>query len=278
MIYDRGMNLDSALATLAIDPSAPLDIAELALALARDEYPALDVESELADLAAMAREVKPRLRGGLSAQVEALCRYLFHEQGFVGNARDYDDPRNSYLNDVLERRTGLPIALSVVTVAVATRAGLRVAGVGLPGHFVVKAVGRGQEIFFDPFNAGRVLSVEQCGVLMAGYGVSPAAMPDALAAVPVGHIVARMLRNLQGVYLQRRDYPRAARIIGRLCQLAPGDLARRRDLGSALLQAGKAGQAIEHLAAYLAGDPPPVDHKAIRELLDEAKGAVARWN
>ena len=87
-----------------------------------------------------------------------------------------------------------------------------------------------------------------------------------------------MLRNLKGVYLQRRDFPRAARVIGRLCQLAPGDLGRQRDLGSALLQAGKPGQAIEHLAAYLAGDPPPVDRKAIRELLDEAKGAVARWN
>ena len=75
-----------------------------------------------------------------------------------------------------------------------------------------------------------------------------------------------------------RNHGNAARVIGRLCQLAPGDLGRRRDLGSALLQAGKAGQAIEHLAAYLAADPPPIDGKAIRELLDEAKGAVARWN
>lgn len=278
MIYDGGMDLDIALGTLAADPAAPLDIAELALALARDEYPALDVESELADLSAMAREVKPRLRGGLSAQVEALCRYLFHEQGFVGNARDYHDPRNSYLNDVLERRTGLPITLSIVTAAVATRAGLHVVGVGLPGHFIVKAMGRGEEIYFDPFHSGRVLSVEQCGVLMAGYGTSFEATPDALAAVPVGHIVARILRNLEGVYLHRRDFPRAVRVIGRLRQLTPHDTSKQRDLGSALLQSGKPGQAIEHLAAYLATDPPPVDGKAVRELLDEAKGAVARWN
>ena len=278
MIYDGGMDLDSALGTLAADPAAPLDIAELALALARDEYPTLDVESELADLLAMAREVKPRLRGGLSAQVEALCRYLFHEQGFVGNARDYHDPRNSYLNEVLARRTGLPITLSVITAAVATRAGLHVVGVGLPGHFIVKAVGRGEQILFDPFNSGRTLSIEQCAALMAGYGASPEATPDALAAVPVGHIVARMLRNLEGVYLQRRDFPRAARVIARLCQLAPDDLGKRRDLGSALLRAGKPGQAITHLSAYLGADPPPVDTGAIRELLDEAKGAVARWN
>ena len=272
------MDLDSALETLAIDPSAPLDIAELALALARDEYPTLDIESELADLSAMAREVKPRLRGGLSAQVEALCRYLFHEQGFVGNSRDYHDPRNSYLNEVLARRTGLPITLSVITAAVATRAGFHVVGVGLPGHFVVKAVGRGEEILFDPFHSGRILSVEQCNTLAASYGTSIEGDLEALAVVPPGHIIARMLRNLEGVYLRARDFPRAVRIIGRLCQLAPADLSKRRDLGSALLQADKPGQAIGHLAAYLAADPPPIDSGVIRKLLDEAKGLIARWN
>jgi regulator of sirC expression with transglutaminase-like and TPR domain len=272
------MNLDLALATLAADPAAPLDVAEVALMLARDEYPALDVESELADLSAMARELKPRLRGGLSAQVEALCRYLFHEQGFAGNSRDYHDPRNSYLNEVLARRTGLPITLSVVTAAVAARAGLHVEGVGLPGHFIVKAVHRNEEIFLDPFHGGRRLSLADCASLVATVSSTFEVTPDMLAAVPAGAVVERMLRNLEGVYLRRRDYPRAARVIGRLCQLAPGDVCRRRDLGTALLQSGKPGQAIDHLATYLAGDPPPVDSASIRDLLDQASGEVARWN
>src|SRR5207245_2321666 len=124
---------------------------ELALGLARDEYPDLDVEAYLSELAGMAHEAARYLRGGLEARVTGLCRYLFHEMGFRGNQQDYYDPRNSYLNQVLDRRTGIPIALSVVAMAVGNRAGLEVVGVGLPGHFVVKAVADGQEILFDPF-------------------------------------------------------------------------------------------------------------------------------
>src|SRR5438552_9193243 len=103
------MNLDDALTILAANPSAPLDLAEVALHLARDEYADLDVEAYLAELDGMAHEARRYLRGDLAARVTGLCRYLFHEMGFHGNARDYYDARNSYLNDVLERRTGIPI-------------------------------------------------------------------------------------------------------------------------------------------------------------------------
>src|SRR2546421_3705539 len=130
------MNLDTALQLLSETPAAPFDLAELALLIARDEYPSLDVEAELLELAAMAHELRPRLRGRLAARVAALSRYLFHEQGFEGDRRDYYDPRNSYLNDVLIRRVGLPISLSILAIGVGTRAGLEVCGVGLPGHFV----------------------------------------------------------------------------------------------------------------------------------------------
>src|SRR5262249_22357853 len=108
------MNLDAALQRLADNPAAPLDLAELALHLARDEHPDLDVEAGLAELAAMAHEARRSLRGDLAARVTGLCRYLFHEMGFRGNTREYYDPRNSYLNEVLDRRTGIPISLSVV--------------------------------------------------------------------------------------------------------------------------------------------------------------------
>src|SRR5260370_41619798 len=124
------MNLDHALSLLARDPAAPLDLAELALTLARDEYADLDVEAYLAELDGMAREAQAYLGGNLEARVRGLCRYLFHEMGFHGNANAYYDPRNSYLNDVLDRRTGIPITLSAVAIAVGKRAGLDVAGVG----------------------------------------------------------------------------------------------------------------------------------------------------
>src|SRR5437762_3204412 len=111
------MNLDTALPLLAQNPRASLDVAELALLVARDEFANLDVESELAELAAMAHELRPQLRGPLPSRVRALSRYLFHEQGFHGNESDYYDPANSYLNEVLIRRTGLPISLSILAMA-----------------------------------------------------------------------------------------------------------------------------------------------------------------
>jgi regulator of sirC expression with transglutaminase-like and TPR domain len=273
------MDLDTVLPILAEDPSAPLDLAELALSVARDEYPQLDIEAELAELAAMAREIKPRLRGGLVTRVEALSRYLFHEQGFQGNERNYSDPRTSYLNDVLTRRTGLPITLSMVSIIVGNRAGLEVAGVGLPGHFIVKAQSRGEEVYFDPFHGGRILSLVDCEALVERVIGTPfEATPDALSAVPVGYMIQRMLTNLKGVYLQQRDYPRIVRVVVRLCQLCPEDETQIRDLGTALLQAGRPGKAIDALETYLMFDPPPEDSRSVRELLDQARGQVARWN
>src|SRR4029077_13286002 len=137
---------------------------------------------------------RPRLRGPLPARVRALSRYLFHEQGFRGNESDYYDPRNSYLNEVLIHRTGLPISLSILAMGVAGRAGLEVVGVGLPGHFIAKALLDGQEVLFDPFHAGRLLSVAECEALVEQVvGVSFKATPDALAAVSPGYIVGRIL-------------------------------------------------------------------------------------
>ena len=271
------MDLDTALELLSETPSAPFDLAELALLVARDEYPALDVEAELAELEAMAHELRPRLRGPLAARVAALARYLFHEQGFEGDERDYYDPRNSYLNDVLIRRVGLPISLSILAVGVGTRAGLPVFGVGLPGHFVAKAVHGGDEVIFDPFHGGQILTPRACESLVEqSAGVSFAATPEALAAVDAGQVATRILTNLKGAYLRRQDFARAARVIARLRQLCPGDVTQRRDLGVSLLQAGRPGRAIDELAAYL--EREPMDADAVRELLEQARAEVARWN
>ncbi len=273
------MNLDTALPLLAQNPAAPLDLAELALAVARDEYPYLDLDDELAELSDWAFELRPRLRGRLASRVETLCRFLFHDLGFHGNQKDYYDPRNSFFNEVLARRTGLPISLSIVAIAVGSRAGLNVVGVGLPGHFVAKAIENDEEILFDPFHGGRRLSVEDCVALVeriAGVAFIPTV--EALAEVQVGLMIQRMLNNLKVVYLRQRDFPRAARTISRLIQLCPHDRSQRRDQGAALLQAGRPGQAIDPLRMYLESQPPPQDALVIQELLDQAKSEVARWN
>jgi regulator of sirC expression with transglutaminase-like and TPR domain len=274
------MELDAALTLLAREPSAPVDVAELALRLARDEYPALDIEGYLAELDAMAHELRRRLHGPLEARLAGLCRYLFHELGFRGNQSDYYDARNSYLNDVLDRRLGIPITLSAVAVAVGRRAGLGVEGVGLPGHFIAKAVGEGpEEILFDPFHGGRVLQPEQCEALVERATGEPFRLTaEALRPTPAGPVVRRMLANLKGVYLRDGDFVRAVRVMGRLRQLDPDDAQQRRDLGAALLQAGDPGRAIDHLQAYLDAAPVATDASLVRQVLKKARAAVAKWN
>jgi regulator of sirC expression with transglutaminase-like and TPR domain len=273
------MNLDEALTLLARHPTAPLDLAEVALTLARDAYPDLDVDAYLSELTGMAHEVRHRLRGGPEARLTALCRYLFHDLGFRGNTKDYYDARNSYLNEVLDRRTGLPIALAVVAMAVGGRAGLEIAGVGLPGHFIAKVVADGRDLLFDPFHGGRRLTPEDCEILVEqAAGLTIKVTPEVLQAAPLGQIVLRMLTNLKGIYLRAGDFPRAVRVLERLRQLAPDDPLQMRDLGVSLIQAGQPGRAIDLLKAYLRAVPGAGDLKTVGQMIDQAQAAVARWN
>jgi regulator of sirC expression with transglutaminase-like and TPR domain len=273
------MDLDTTLQSLAVDPSAAPDAAELALALSRDEYPGLDTEAYLNELAGMAKEARSYLCGDLENRVRGLCRYLFHDQGFRGDQKNYYNPHNSYLNDVLDRRTGIPITLSLVAMAVGLRAGLDVVGVGLPGHFVAKAMADGDEVLFDPFHGGRILTASDCQRLVEqSAGIPFEANARTLRAVPLRVLIERMLTNLKGVYVAGEDLERAIRVMRRLCQIAPGNAIHRRDLGATLLRMGRAGQAIDHLAAYLSASPSSGDAPAVRDLLTQAQSIVARWN
>src|SRR5262249_23628676 len=270
---------NKALKLLGRNPAAGLDLAALALELARDEYPDLDVPGYLSELDAMAHELRPKLRGPLATRVEVLCRYLFHDLGFRGNERDYYDPRNSYFNEVLDRRTGLPITLSLTAMTVGKRAGLEVVGVGLPGHFVAKAIDERGEVLFDPFHGGKRLTPKDCERLAAEASGQPFRATTAnLRAVPPGGMVVRMLTNLKAVYLRGGDYVRGARVIARLRQLHPNDPLQRRDLGATLLQAGQAGKAIDHLAAYLKAAPQADDLEAVKRLLQRTRAMEAAWN
>ena len=273
------LNLDDVLPRLGRDPAGDFDVGEIALLLAKDEYASLDVEAHLAELDAMAHEAQGYVRGPLSGRVHGLCRYLFHEMGFRGNKRDYYDPRNSYLNQVLERRTGIPISLSAVMIAVGRRAGLELAGVGLPGHFIVKAVGEGQEILVDPFHGGRILSWTDCQNLVHQVtGVALDISPEALAALPVGLVVQRMLNNLKAIYLGKEDWGRSVRVMERLRQINPHEAGLRRDLGVSLFRLGRPGKAISHLRGYVEAAPEAEDAATVQEILTAAERAVAEWN
>jgi len=273
------MELDHALFQLSQDPNPPLDIAEVALCLARDEYADLDVEAYLSELAGIAHEAKTYMRGSLESRVCGLCRYLFHEMGFRGNVKEYYDPVNSYFNLVLDRRTGIPITLSIVAMAIGSRAGLRIEGVGLPGHFVTKACEDGQEIVFDPFHGGRQLTCTDCENLVHQVtGMSFQATPKQLTGAPLRMIVVRLLTNLKAIYVKQEDFARAARVIARLRQISPEDVEHRRDLGLCLLQAGQPGQAIDHLCAYLAAAPDSSDAESTQQWLNQAWKDIGTWN
>src|SRR4051812_8800187 len=179
------MKLSDILATLADDPTHPVDLARVALLIARDAYSQMSPRAYLRRLDRLAEQVRPRLTGSLAARAANLSSFLFEECGFAGNADRYYDPRNSYLNKVIDRQVGLPITLSLVAMAVGQRAGLRVVGVGLPGHFVAKAVGDGEEVLFDPFHGGQFLDPDACEELVGAItGRSFDATPEALSACP----------------------------------------------------------------------------------------------
>src|SRR5262249_17194900 len=271
--------LDSLLQRLAEDPAADVDLAEVALLLAADEYPDLDVAEYLARLDDMAERLRPELANDLVVNLAALSHVLYREEGFAGNAADYYDPRNSYLNDVLDRKLGIPITLSVLAIAVGRRVGLNIVGVGLPGHFLAKGIRGSMEFLFDPFHGGRLLAPEECERLIEKVTGRPFALtPEMLEASPPGTIVLRMLTNLRGIYGQREEFPRPIRVLKRQRQLAPGDPSLRRDLGVTLVRAGKHGPAIDHLKAYLDSAPYAEDAEEVRQALGQALAEVARWN
>lgn len=274
------MTLSEILAALADDPDYPIDLARVALLIAHDAYPQLNPRKYLQRIDRLAEQLHPRLRGSLAARTAELSTFLFEECGFAGNTEHYYDPRNSYLNKVLDRQVGLPISLSLLAVAVGTRAGLPVVGVGLPGHFIAKTVGKhGDEILFDPFNGGQFLDGEACEALVGAITGKPfAATPETLDATSTGSIVLRMLNNLKTAYLADRSFLRAARVARRLCQLLPEDPSQRRDLGLMFMQADRPGRALDHLQHYVAAEPIAADANDVRKVMVKALGEVAKWN
>jgi len=271
--------LELLLERLAQDPAADVDLAHVALLLAADEYPDLDVDSYLARLDDLADRAGPHLAGTLTQVAAGLAHFLFEEEGFAGNTADYYDPQNSYLNDVLDRKLGIPITLSVLAMAIGRRTGLEVYGVGLPGHFIAKVAHFGEEVLFDPFHGGQLLSLRACERLIESVTGRPFALtPELREPTPPGMILLRMLNNLRGIYTQREDHDRTIRVLNRQRQLAPGDASLRRDLGITLVRARKHGPAIDHLKAYLESAPYAEDAEEVRQALGRALAEVARWN
>ncbi len=259
---------------------APLDLAEAALAIARDEYPDLQSGPYLAMLDAWAARVCDRLppQPAPADAAGALRGVLFDEKGLRGNADDYYDPRNSFLNEVLERRTGIPISLAVVYMEVGRRAGVRVEGLGLPGHFIVR-VGGTPGVLLDPFFGGTELSEEQCqDRLDRVFGRKARVEAAMLAPCDTRAILARMLRNLKIIYGKRDDHERAIRVCDRLLELDPEQAAERRDRGLLYGALGCYGLAADDLETYARQAPRADDAADVALRAAELRRLAARLN
>ncbi len=258
-----------------------LDLARAALLIAAEEEPGrCDVDACLARLAGMGAEARRRVEAAVPGrEVEALNSYLFGELGFAGNVADYYDPRNSLLHHVLERRTGIPITLSVVYMEVGRRAGLRVEGVGLPGHYVVRAAPPGGEpVLVDPFN-GRATDLDECQErLDMIYGGQVPLGEEHLRATGARATLARMLGNLKGVYVKAGLHRRALAAVERLLIIAPHDLEERRDRGLLLAQLGRLTEAVADTRRYLNLRPDAPDSASVREQLKKMHTRLAQLN
>jgi regulator of sirC expression with transglutaminase-like and TPR domain len=212
---------------------AEADLGRLALTVARVEYPALDPAPWLDRLDDLARRSGVGGRGGRG--LERLVEFLFVAEGFRGDTEDYYDPRNSCLNEVLERRLGIPITLAVLLMEVGRRCGVALDGIGLPGHFLVGARLGGERLLLDPFAGGRTVTRADAEALAAkALGRSVTLAPAHLAPASPRQIVLRMLRNLQGIYARRGDWAKALAVLDRLMLVAPEEPAHRREREAAL--------------------------------------------
>jgi regulator of sirC expression with transglutaminase-like and TPR domain len=258
-----------ALTRLLQTPELELDLAEAALLIAAEEYPDLRPGVYLNQIARMSQELKQRIKAEVEPGrvVEKTNAYLFEEQHFKGNREEYYDPRNSYLNDVLDRRVGIPITLAVLYVAVGERAGLPVRGVGMPGHFLVKyAPASTGELFIDAFNA-RVLTREECAKMLDEmYGGEVKMRPALLEPSTKRQILARILNNLKSLYLSRSDLPRALSASDRIVLTDPHLTSEWRDRGMIHFQMHHDGEALRDLTRYLAVRPEPEDAARVRQL------------
>jgi regulator of sirC expression with transglutaminase-like and TPR domain len=257
-----------------------LDLAEAALALAQTEYPDLDPSAYIARLAELAEQGRTAAGDVEPAEkARRLAKFLFCDLGFSGNEKEYYDPRNSYLNEVLDRKLGLPITLSVLYLDVASRLALPVYGVGLPAHFVVKFQDGPEEMFIDPFHGGAILTEAECCAVVSGVFRRPVKpSPAFFARVGPRQIVRRMLANLRNVYLSRQDLTRGIRTIETLLILDPESADDVRDLGVLYFHAGRPGESLVCFERYLdlapnAEDAAQIEKNiaAIRRKMDEGK-------
>lgn len=242
-----------------VQSDADFPLLEAAISLAQDEYPDLDVQQVLGEVDQLQARLKRRIPAdaGPLQKLRILNQFFFKDLNFAGNANDYYDPDNSYVNVILRKRLGIPISLAVLWMELAQGLGLAARGVGFPGHFMVKVNLPEGQVVIDPLD-GHSLSREQLSERLLNQGL-PLALGDDVE-VPLGlylqmspprDIIARMLRNLKEIHSAQEDWPRMVSVLNRLVILLPGQWSLHRDRGLALAETGHTEGALHDLETYL---------------------------
>jgi regulator of sirC expression with transglutaminase-like and TPR domain len=266
-----------------------IDLARACLLIAEDAYPGLDVEAYLREIERLAQRLRARLAPSCGAEekVVALNQFLYDDLGYAGNAGDYYDPRNSYLNEVIDRRTGIPITLSVLYMEIGRRIGLPLEGVSFPGHFLVRLRLRGGVLILDPFSGGDPQSEDELRerlkrVIPAGAtgGLPLAVLPleQFLEPATRRQILARVLRNLKGIYREADQPGRMLEVLNRALILTPDAHADLRDRGIVYQRLECYRAALKDLSDYVEREPEAPDFEEVRARVMELTTLCARLN
>ena len=268
---------------------AKIDLARACLLIAGDAYPALDVERYLGEIERLAIRLRARLPASCGAEerVVALNQFLFADLAYCGNAEDYYDPRNSYLNEVIERRTGIPITLAIIYMELGRRIGLPLEGVSFPGHFLVRLRLRGGTLVLDPFSGGapqseselrsRLQRVIPEGVA-ADVPVAELPLDQFLEAASKRQILARLLRNLKGIYRETDQPEQLLHVLNRMLVLSPNASAELRERGFIYQRLECWRFALKDLTGYLEREPDAPDLDDVRASLMDLTARCARLN
>ncbi len=267
-------------ATTVERPEPDIDLGRAALLIAKAEYPELDAARYLTRLDGLADEARVERSGrDPLLRLNRLRESLFKTHGFTGNARDYFDPKNSFLNDVLDRKLGIPITLSLITMEVGRRLGLSIEGIGLPGHFIVGFRAETGQVLFDPFHGGALLTPEGCREVVSRAVGGPVALNDAhFVPVTKRQLLVRMLRNLKAIYWRKEEWGKARGVSDRLLVLEPDNPEELRDRGLVLTNLGEFQQGIADWERYLREYPEATDADVVRARLRRVRQALAALN
>ena len=258
-------------------PDECIDLGKAALYIAQEEYPELDPKEYLNTLDRMAEELSARLPANRYPLliIQNINQYLYDNLGFNGNNNDYYDPRNSFVNQVIDRRVGIPISLSLIYLEIARRIDFPMVGIGMPGHFLISPNFEEMEIFVDTFNHGEIIFPQDCqDRLNQIYKQNVIFQPEYLEAVSKKQFLARMLNNLKIIYVHQQELEKALAAVERKLLLFPDAPIELRDRGLLLFQLGYFSQAIRDLENYLEIVPDSEDVSTIRSLLSQLRKSI----